>query len=102
MHVKQGLDCAALALKDDVVESLWVKIGRKANVDAVVGVYYRSPSLSDDTNVLFYKELREMSRSIAFVLMDNFSFPGVNRDYHTADTNRSRKFQKHEITFFFT
>lgn len=99
MHVKEGLDCAALALRNDVVESLWVRIGRKANVDVVVGAYYRSPSPSDDTDVLFYKELREISRSIALVLMDNFSFPGFNWDYHTADTNRSRKFQKHEITF---
>ncbi|KAK4807054.1 hypothetical protein QYF61_018395 [Mycteria americana] len=54
-----------------------------------------SPSQNDDTDELFYKELREISRSVALVLTGDFNFPDVKWDYHTADKNRSRKFLKH-------
>ena len=35
------------------------------------------------------------SRSAALVLIGNFNSPDVNWAYHTADTNKSRKFLKH-------
>ena len=69
--------------------------GKANKADAVVGVYYQPPSQDDDINELFYKESRDISRSTALVLMDDFNFPAVNWEYHTADTNGSRKFLKH-------
>ncbi|KAJ7415597.1 hypothetical protein BTVI_37847 [Pitangus sulphuratus] len=56
---------------------------------------HRSPSQDDDTNVLYNKKLKEISRSLALVLMGDFNVPDVNWDYRTTDTNRSRKFLKH-------
>ncbi|KAM6068272.1 inositol 1,4,5-trisphosphate receptor-interacting protein-like 1 [Theristicus caerulescens] len=49
-----------------MVESLCVKIRGKAKKAGVLaGVYYGSPSQDDDTDVVFYKESREISRSVA-------------------------------------
>ena len=64
-------------------------------MDVVVGVYYQPPSQDDNTDELFYKELRNLSRSAALVLMGDFNFPDVNWKHHTVDTNRCRKFLKH-------
>ena len=60
-----------------------------------MGVYYRPPSQVNDTDELFYKELRDIPRSAALVLMGDFNFPDINWEYHTADTNRSKKFPNH-------
>lgn len=79
LYVKEELDWAALAAGDDVVESFWVRIKAKANkADVFVEVYYRSPSQDDDTDELFYKELREISRSVALVFMVDFNFQMLN------------------------
>ncbi|GAB0207654.1 hypothetical protein GRJ2_003231100 [Grus japonensis] len=86
----------ALTVDDDIVESLWVRMKGKVNkVDVVVGVYYQPLSQDTTTDELFYKELRDISRSAALVLMGDFNFPDVNWEHHTADTNKSRKFLKH-------
>jgi len=37
---------------------------------------------------LFFKELRDTSRSAAFVLMGDFNLLDVKWEYHTADLNR--------------
>lgn len=39
LYVKEGLDCTTLAVRDDVVKSLWVKTSGKSNKTDVVGVY---------------------------------------------------------------
>ncbi|GAB0208021.1 mitochondrial enolase superfamily member 1 [Grus japonensis] len=96
LYVTEGLDCTGLSVGDDTVESLWVRIKGQANKgDVVVGVYYRPPSQDDATDELFFKELREASRSTALVLMGDFNLPDVNWEHHTADTSRSRSFLKH-------
>lgn len=63
--------------------------------DVIVGVDYRSPSQDDNTNEIFFKELRDTSRSAIFVLMGDFNVTEVNWEYHTANTNRSRRLLKH-------
>ena len=79
-----------------MVENLWVRMKQKANkVHVVVGIYHQPRNHDNDTNELFYKELRDISRSAALVLMGDFNFPDINWEYHTADTNRSRKFLMH-------
>ena len=92
LYIREGLDCMALAVGNDRVESLWVRIKGKANKAAVVvGVYYQPPSQDDHTDESFCKESRDMSRSSALVLMGNFNFPDISWEYHTAEPNRSRK-----------
>lgn len=85
-----------LAAGGDMVESLSVGIRGKANIaDLLVGVYYRSPSQDDGTDVLVCKELTPiLSPLVALALMGNFSFPDVNWDCHTADLKRSRKYME--------
>ena len=85
-----------LAVGDGTVESLWVRLkGQTNKVDVIVGVYYRPPSQDGDTDKLFFKKLRDASKSSALVLMGEFNLPDVNWEYHTAGTNRSRRFLNH-------
>lgn len=85
IYVMEGLDCIEPTVGGEMAESVWVRIKRRAKrADAIVRVYYRPPSQDDNTNELFFKELRDISRSAALVLMGNF-----NWEYHTANANRS-------------
>ena len=62
LYIRERFDCTALTVSDDVVESLWVMIrGMENKGDAIVGVYYRSPSQDDSTDELFYRQLGEIS-----------------------------------------
>lgn len=45
-----------------------------------MGVYYRSASQDDATNVLFQMKLMEISRAVTLVLTHDFKFPAVNWD----------------------
>lgn len=79
LYVTEGLSCTELTVGNDTLESLWIRIKGQANkVDVIVGVYYKPPSQVDNTDQLFYKELRENSRSATPVLMGNFNLPDVN------------------------
>lgn len=55
----------------------------------------RSLNEDDDSDLVLYKELREIFISVALVTVGNFNFLDVNWDYHKADTNRSCEFVKH-------
>lgn len=75
----EGLDYTELAVGDDTVESLCVRIKGQANKgDVTVGVYYRPPRQDDDTDELFFKDLRDTSRSAALVLMGDSNLPDVD------------------------
>lgn len=52
------------------------------------------PSQEDDTDKLFFEELRDASKSTALVLMKDFNLPEINRKHHTAGTTRARRFLK--------
>lgn len=57
-------------VKDDVVESLWVRIkGMKSKGDDVVGVCYWLLSQDVGSGESFYRQLGEISGSVALVLM---------------------------------
>lgn len=65
------------------------------NSDVIVGVYYGLPSQNKDTNKLFFKKQREISKSTSAVLIGGFNLLYVNWEHHTAGTNRSRRLLKH-------
>lgn len=47
-----------IAVRDDAVENLWVRIKRTdGKADAVVGVYYQPPTQDDGTDELFSRQL---------------------------------------------
>lgn len=58
----------------------------------LVGLCYRPPGQDDDTHELFFKELRETSRSAALLLMGDFNLLDVNYECHKAGDK-----QAHEI-----
>lgn len=76
--VIEGLDCMEFTQQLSTFSSPTAKIKGKANdVDIVLRVYYRPPNQEDDTNYLFYKELRDSFRSAALALMGYFNFINV-------------------------
>lgn len=47
-----------IAVRNDAVESLWVRIkGTDSKADAVAGVYYQPPTQDDGTDELCYRQL---------------------------------------------
>lgn len=69
----------ALTAGDDMVESFCVRLNGKANkADVVEGVSYWPLHQDSNTDDLFYKELRGISRSGVLVLMGDFSFSDVS------------------------
>ncbi|KAK4831120.1 hypothetical protein QYF61_015423 [Mycteria americana] len=93
LYVRECLDSLELDDGDDRVECLWVRIRGKANkADIVVGVCYRPPNQDEETDELFYKQLGEASRSLAPVLVGDFSLLDVCWKYNTAERKQSRRF----------
>ena len=55
---------------------------------------YSSTSHKESTDEFFYRQLGEISGSVALVLMGDLNFPDINWEYHTAVMSRSWKFLK--------
>ena len=55
---------------------------------------YSSTSHKESTDELFYRQLGEISGSVALVLMGDLNFPDSNWEYHTAVMSMSWKFLK--------
>lgn len=78
----------------------WIRMKVEANKATVsVEFCYRPPSQDDDVEELFFKELRDTSRSSTLVLKSDFNLLDVNWEYHTADINRYRRFLKYLDNF---
>ena len=58
----------------------------------MVGVCYRPPNQDEEADKIFYKQLREVSQSLALVLMRDFSLPDVCWQYSTAERKQSGRF----------
>ena len=60
LYVRECFDVTELMAGDDEVESLWVKIGGRADkADIVVGICYRPPNQDEETDELFCEQLAE-------------------------------------------
>ncbi|GAB0208010.1 hypothetical protein GRJ2_003266700 [Grus japonensis] len=93
LYVKECFDCLELNDGDDRVECLWVRIRGKANkADIMVGVCHRPPNQDEEADEIFYKQLGEVSQSLALVLMGDFNLPDVCWKYSTAERKQSRRF----------
>ncbi|KAK4830875.1 LOW QUALITY PROTEIN: hypothetical protein QYF61_013804 [Mycteria americana] len=95
LYVRECLDSLELndGDGDDRVECLWVRIRGKANkADIVVGVCYRPPNQDEEADEIVYKQLGEVSRSLALVLVRDFNLPDVCWKYNTAERKQSRRF----------
>ena len=66
--------------------------GDSQEADTMVGVCYRLPNQDEEADKIFYKQLGEVSQSLALVLMGDFNLPDVCWQYNTAERKQSRRF----------
>ena len=93
LYVRECFDCIELNDGDDRVECLWVKMRGKANkADILLGVCYRPPNQDEEVDEVFYKQLAEISKLVALVLVGDFNLLDVCWKYNTAEKKQSRRF----------
>ncbi|GAB0190837.1 mitochondrial enolase superfamily member 1 [Grus japonensis] len=93
LYVRECFDCLEVDDGDNRVECLWVRIRGKANkADIMVSVCFRLPNQDEGTDEIFYKQLGEVSQSLALVLMGEFNLPDICWKYNTAERKQSRRF----------
>lgn len=63
--------------------------------DAVIDFYHSSCSQNDSTDLLFNRQLREISELVVPVLLGDSNFSDINREHHTVVTSKSGKFLKY-------
>ena len=80
---------------DGRLECLWVRIRGKANkADIMVGVCYKPSNQDEEADELFYKQLGEVSQSLALVLVGDFNLLDICWKYNTAERKQSRGFME--------
>ncbi|PKU34926.1 mitochondrial fission process protein 1 [Limosa lapponica baueri] len=93
LYIREGYECQELIEGNSRVECLWVRIrGRASKADIVVGVCYRPPNQDVEVDEMFYKQLAEVSRSLALVLVGDFNLPDISWAHNTAEREQSRRF----------
>ncbi|RMC09661.1 hypothetical protein DUI87_13447 [Hirundo rustica rustica] len=93
LYIREALNAMEIETNDDKVECLWVRIRGKANkADILVGVCYRPPNQEEEVDNLFYKQLVDVSRSPALVLVGDSNLPDICWELNTAEKRWSRRF----------
>ncbi|PKU32032.1 rna-directed dna polymerase from mobile element jockey-like [Limosa lapponica baueri] len=93
LYVREWYECQELNDGDNRVECLWVRIRGRANkADIMVGVCYRPSNQDGEADEIFYKQLGEVSRLLALVLVGDFNLPDICWEYNTAKREQSRRF----------
>jgi len=91
VYVRECFDCLELDDGDNRVECLWIRIRGKANKADMVGVCYTPPNQDEEADEIVYKQLVEVSQSLALVLVGDFNLPDVCWKYNTADRKQSTR-----------
>ncbi|PKU29698.1 adaptin ear-binding coat-associated protein 1 [Limosa lapponica baueri] len=93
LYVREGYECRELIEGNSRVKCLQVRIrGRASKADIVVGVCYRPPNQDVEVDDIFYKQLGEVSRSLALVLVEDFNLPDTKWAHNMAEREQSRRF----------
>ncbi|PKU43816.1 hypothetical protein llap_5882 [Limosa lapponica baueri] len=94
LHVREQLECSelCLAVDEERVESLWVRIKGQANMGDGVCVYYRPPDQEEEVNEASYGQLEIASQSQVLVLMGDFNHPDICWKDNTAQQMQSQRF----------
>lgn len=95
--VRERIECTVFAaVRDGVDESLWVRVrGMENKAGVIVGAYYQTLREGDSAYELLYKLLEEISESVALVLIIDFNFSDINKEYHTPVTSKFGKLLKY-------
>ena len=92
LHIRECFDVVEPETGNKV-ESLWVRIGGKANKASIlVGVCYRLPNQNEEMDEEFYRHLANVVKSSALVLMGDFNLPDVFWKCNTSQSKQSRRF----------
>ncbi|KAJ7422298.1 hypothetical protein WISP_38572 [Willisornis vidua] len=92
LYMLESLDSVELEVSNDQVKCLWTRIRGKANkVDNLLGVCYRPLKQDDEGDELFYKQLADVSKSPALVLMSDFNLPDICWELNIAEKRQSRR-----------
>ncbi|PKU47386.1 adaptin ear-binding coat-associated protein 1 [Limosa lapponica baueri] len=93
LYVREGYECQELIEGNSRVECLWVRIRGRANkADIVMGVCYRPPNQNLEIDEIFYKQLGDISRSLALVLGGDFNLPDISWEHNTTEKEQFRSF----------
>ncbi|KAJ7414311.1 dtw domain-containing protein 2 [Willisornis vidua] len=85
-------DRQELEVTNNKVQCLWTRIRGKANkAEILMGVCYGPSNQDDEGDELFYKQLADVSKLPAVVLMDDFNLPDICWELNTAK-RQSRRF----------
>ncbi|KAK4822638.1 hypothetical protein QYF61_018590 [Mycteria americana] len=90
LYVRECFGCLELNDGDDRVECLWVRIrGKASKADIMVGVCYRPANQDEEAGEIFYRQLGEVSQSLALVLVGDFNLPDACWKYNTGERKQS-------------
>ena len=79
LYLRECFDCLELDDGDDSIEHLWVTVRGNANKAGImVRVCYRPPNQGEEADEIFHKQLGEVSRLLALVLVGDFNLPDVH------------------------
>ncbi|KAJ7425385.1 hypothetical protein WISP_23650 [Willisornis vidua] len=93
LYVREYLDSIEPQVSDDKVDSLWVRIRGKANkADILVGVCCRLSNQDEEGEKLFYKQLVDVSKSSALILVGDFIMLDICWEFNRIEERQSRKF----------
>ncbi|KAJ7409653.1 RNA-directed DNA polymerase from mobile element jockey-like protein [Willisornis vidua] len=93
LYIRDYLDSVEVEVINNKVECLWTRIrGKAKKKDILVGVCYRPHNQDDEGDELFYKQLADVSRLAAFVLVRDFNLPDICWELNTAEKRQSRRF----------
>lgn len=93
LYMLESLLTVKLEVSSDKVECLWTRIrGRSKKADILVGVCYRPPNQDNEGDELFYKQLADVSKSTALLLVGDFNLLDICWELNTAQKRQSRKF----------
>lgn len=93
LYIREALGAMELEINDDKVECLCVRIrGRPTRLTSRGGVCYRPPNQDQEVDVLFYKQLKDVSRSPALVLVGDFNLTDMYWELNTEEKRQSRRF----------
>ncbi|TRZ07713.1 hypothetical protein HGM15179_019397 [Zosterops borbonicus] len=78
LYIREAFDTIGIETMDDGVECLCIRIKGKANkADILLVVCYCPPNQEEEVDSLFYKQLENVSGSLALVLVGNFNLPDI-------------------------
>ncbi|KAJ7415203.1 mitochondrial fission process protein 1 [Willisornis vidua] len=101
LYVRESLDSVELRACVYKVETLWIRIRGKANkADVLVGVSCRPPNQDDEVDGFFYKQLADVSKLPALVLVSDFYLLDICWELNTAEKRQSRRFLERMVDNF--